>query len=133
MKWTKRPGRELFAVMAMTAVVLTLGILQYQWTGEIGQVEQARMEGALDTSVKNFSQEFSYDFDRLCENFEIGPETPTDKAEAEILNKYTTWIRTTSRSGFVSGVYLWRTPSDRNGESLQSIDLANKKFVEAMG
>lgn len=131
MKWTKRSVLELFAVIVMTAVVLTLGILQYQWTGEVGQVEQARMEGALDTSVKNFSQEFSYDFDRLCENFEISPESPTDKAEAEILNKYTTWIRTTSRSGFVSGVYLWRTAGERSGESIQSIDLDNKKFVEA--
>jgi signal transduction histidine kinase len=132
MKWTNRSVLELFAVIAMAAVVLTLGILQYKWTGEIGQVEQARMEGALDTSVKNFSQEFSYDFDRLCESFEISPETPADKAEAEILTKYTTWIRTTSRSGFVSGVYLWRIPAERNGESLQSIDLDNKKFVEAM-
>ena len=57
LKWTKRSAFELIAVVAMTGVVLTLGILQYQWTGEIGQVEQARMEGALDTSVKNFSQE----------------------------------------------------------------------------
>jgi signal transduction histidine kinase len=132
MKWTKRSVLELFAVIAMTAVVLTLGILQYKWTGEIGQVEQARMEGALDTSVKNFSQEFSYDFDRLCESFEIGPETSADKAEAEILDKYVTWIRTTSRSGFVSGVYLWRLPGERSGESFRSIDLDNKKFVEAV-
>ena len=74
MKWTKRSVLELIAVLAMTAVVVTLAILQYDWTKAISGVEKARMEGALDTSVKNFNQEFSYDFDRLCESFEIDPE-----------------------------------------------------------
>jgi signal transduction histidine kinase len=129
MKWTKRSVVELIAVVAMTAVVLTLGVLQYKWTGEIGQVEQARMEGALDTSVKNFSQEFSYDFDRLCESFEIIPEVPGMTAESQVLHRYTTWIRTTSRSGFVSGVYIWKW-GERQEQPLESLDLDNKRFQE---
>ena len=76
MKWTKRSVLEFFAVLAMTAVVLTLAILQYKWAKAISTVEQARLEGALDASVKNFNQEFSYDFDRLCESFEVNPVTP---------------------------------------------------------
>jgi signal transduction histidine kinase len=130
MKWTKRSVLELIAVVAMTAVVLTLGILQYEWTGQVSQVEQARMEGALDTSVKNFNQEFSYDFDRLCESFEIGPGGPAGPIESQVLNRYTTWLKTTSRSGFVSGIYLWKAP-ERQKESFESLDLDNKKFADA--
>ena len=121
---------ELVAVIAMTAVVLTLGILQYQWTGEIGQVEQARMEGALDTSVKNFNQEFAYDFDRLCESFEVSPVPPASTMESQILSRYTAWIKTTSRSGFVSGVYLWKPGLGRQKESFETLDLDNKVFTE---
>ena len=130
MKWTKRSVLELVAVVAMTAVVVTLGILQYKWTGEISQVEQARMEGALDTSVKNFSQEFSYDFDRLCESFEINFETAGASAESQVLSRYTTWIKTTSRSGFVNGVYIWK-PAERQKQLLESLDFDNKRFQEA--
>jgi signal transduction histidine kinase len=129
LKWTKRSVLELIAVVAMTAVVLTLGILQYQWTGEIGQVDQARMEGALDTSVKNFSQEFSYDFDRLCESFEINPPVPGGNIELQVLSQYVTWIKTTSRSGFVSGIYLWK-PEGRQKEVFESLDLDSRKFAD---
>lgn len=127
LKWTKRSAFELIAVVAMTGVVLTLGILQYQWTGEIGQVEQARMEGALDTSVKNFSQEFSYDFDRLCESFELNPPAAGPNIEARVLTQYNIWIKTTTRSGFVSGIYVWKT---RPGDLLESLDLDSRKFAE---
>ena len=89
-------------------VVLTLGILQYQWTGEIGQVEQARMEGALDTSVKNFSQEFAYDFDRLCESFELNPTGSGAEHRSASIDAIHIWIKTTTRSGFVSGIYVWK-------------------------
>jgi signal transduction histidine kinase len=130
MKWTKRSVLELIAVVGMTAVVLTLGILQYRWTKQISGVEQARMEGALDTSVKNFSQEFSYDFDRLCESFEIGPEAHGTAAESDVVSKYTAWIKTTSRSGFVSGVYFWKA-GDHQRPSLESLDLDDKTFVES--
>lgn len=121
---------ELVAVIAMTAVVLTLGILQYQWTGEVGQVEQARMEGALDTSMKNFNQEFAYDFDRLCESFEISPVAPASTIESQVTSHYTTWIKTTSRSGFVSGIYLWKWGSEPHKDSFEAVDLDNKVFVE---
>lgn len=129
-KWTKRSVLELIAVVAMTAVVLTLGILQYQWTGEMGQVEQARMEGALDTSVKNFSQEFSYDFDRLCESFEINPPVTGASVESRVLSQYVAWIKTSARTGFVSGIYLWK-PGDRSKEVFDSLDLDNRVFVDA--
>ncbi len=129
MKWTKRSVLELIAVLAMTAVVLTLAVLQYDWTKAISGEEKARMEGALDTSVKNFNQEFSYDFDRLCESFEIDPEEPVSFAESLVVGRYTNWIETTSRPEFVSGVYIGRT-GDHRKLFLESLDLDNKRFQE---
>ena len=130
MKWTKRSVLELVAIVVMTAVVVTLGILQYDWTSQVSQVEQARMEGALDTSVKNFNQEFSYDFDRLCESFETSYGTPASTIESQVLNRYAAWLKTTSRSGFVSGIYLWKV-AERPKASFESLDLDNKKFADA--
>ena len=65
MRWMKRPGGELVAILVMIAVVSILAGFQYRWTGEIGRNEQNRLKVSLDTSVRNFDQEFSYDFQQL--------------------------------------------------------------------
>ena len=59
---------QLTAIVAMGAVVLVLGVLQYRWTSEIGKAEHERLKSVLGTSVRNFNQEFSYDFERLGES-----------------------------------------------------------------
>src|SRR5579862_3369323 len=106
MKWTKRSVMELLVIVVMTAAVFTLAILQYRWTTEISGEEQARMVGELDTSVKKFNQEFSYDMEQLCESFEINPEAAPSALEARVGRQYTDWITTTSRSEFLSGLYI---------------------------
>ena len=64
MKWSKRSVMELGAILGMVAVVCTLAVLQYRWTGEISRSEQQRLKANLGTSVRGFEQEFSYDFER---------------------------------------------------------------------
>ena len=75
MKWTKRSALEVAAALVMTAAVITLAILQYRWTGQISRVEQQRLKAALASSVRTFDEEFSYQFQRLTEAFEIDPVT----------------------------------------------------------
>ncbi len=65
---------ELAAILGMVAVVCTLAVLQYRWTAEIGRSEQQRLKGTLTTDVRGFAQEFSYDFERLCETHEVDPK-----------------------------------------------------------
>src|SRR3990172_3925028 len=70
---------EALAVVVMTAIVITLGVVQYRWAGQISQTERQRLQSALQTSVRNFSQDFSYDFQQLCESFQLevaGPAPP---------------------------------------------------------
>ena len=69
----------------VTAVVAVLAVLQYRWTGTISQADQQRLKVGLDTSVRNFNQEFSYDFERLCEGFEVDAEAPASTIETRLL------------------------------------------------
>ena len=80
MMWRKRFGVELIAVLVMIAVVSVLAVYQYRWTGEISRTEQTRLRNSLATSVRNFDQEFSYDFQQLCESFELDPEAELSAA-----------------------------------------------------
>ena len=82
MKWTKRSVMELTAAFVMTAAVITLAILQYRSTDEIGRDEQSRLNAAVGTSVKAFNDEFSYEFQRLCEGFELDPEASENSLDS---------------------------------------------------
>src|SRR5271168_3815827 len=108
MNQRNRTMLQLTAIVAMGTVVLVLGILQYRWTSEIGRTEHERLKSVLETSVRDFNQEFSYDFERLGEGFEIDPEEPASTINARVLRQYSSSTRTTPRPQLLGGLYLWR-------------------------
>jgi signal transduction histidine kinase len=111
MMWRKRFGVELIAVIVMIAVVSVLAVYQYRWTGEISRTEQARLRNSLATSVRNFDQEFSYDFQQLCESFEIDPEAEPSAIESRVAREQASWTRTSAHAELVKGLYFWKTGS----------------------
>jgi signal transduction histidine kinase len=126
MKRTNRPMLELIVIVAIAGAVFILGVFQYRWTSEIGGAEQERLKGALRTSVKNFNQEFSYDFERLGESFEIDPEAPESTIKARVLRQYSNWTRTTSRPDLVAGLDLWKI-DDRRAVHFESLNPDDKQ------
>jgi signal transduction histidine kinase len=121
MIWQKRFGVELIAIVAMIVVVSVLAAYQYRWTSEISRTEQARLRNSLATSVRNFDQEFSYDFQQLCENFELDPEVAPGEIESHIVRQQARWARTSPRPDLVGAVYFWRTlPSSGAGPDFLS-------------
>jgi hypothetical protein len=99
---------EISAIALMTAIVITLGALQYRWTGQISTTEQQRLRSALETSVRNFSQDFSYDFQQLCESFQLEMAGPAATLETRLLQQYGGWSRSSANPNLVAGVHIWR-------------------------
>lgn len=112
------------------AVVSVLAILQFRWTGQISQTEQQRLKSTLATSVRNFTEEFAYDFQQLCASFELDPEPPASTLEARLLKQYGGWQRTTSHAGLVAGVEIWRTESARRPH-LEALDRSGQRFEQS--
>ncbi len=128
MKWSKRAAMELAAILGMVAVVCTLAVLQYRWTGEISRSEQQRLKANVTTSVRGFDQEFSYDFERLCEAFEIGPEVPQANLESRIVREQSDWERIASRPALLAGIDIWKLEGHAGFESFED---GGKRFVQA--
>jgi signal transduction histidine kinase len=124
MMWRKRFGVELVAVMVMIAVVSVLAVYQYRWTGEISRTEQARLRNSLATSVRNFDQEFSYDFQQLCESFEMDPEAEASAIENNVARQHANWNRVSSHAQFVDSLHIWKMTSVDSSlfESLEEND-----------
>jgi signal transduction histidine kinase len=126
MMWQKRFGVELIAVIAMIAVVSVLAVYQYRWTGEISRTEQARLRNSLATSVRNFDQEFSYDFQQLCESFELDPEADPSAFEGHVARQLISWNRISSHAQFVDGLHIWRLSSLDSSEFESLIENDNQ-------
>ncbi len=130
MMWKKRFGVELIAVILMIAVVSILAVYQYRWTGEISRTEQTRLRNSLTTSVRNFDQEFSYDFQQLCESFELDPETATAALESRVVSQQESWTRISTHPNLVEGLYIWKN-GPAHGAGLESFHPDDNRFYEA--
>jgi signal transduction histidine kinase len=130
MKWTNRTLIELFAIVAMAAVVLVLAILQYRWTGEISRTEQERWQSSLSAGVGDFNQEFSYDFERLSEAFLVDPGLAPAALDARVLHLYENWIKTAANPKLLAGVYLWRIDA-AHGPTFESLNADKERFEPA--
>ena len=126
-RWSPRFLAELLAIAVMTAIVVTLGVVQYRWAGQISRTEQQRLQSALETGVRNFSQEFSYDFQQLCESFQFEMAGPANTLETRLLVQYGSWSRVSSTPNLVSGVHVWRADPARAGH-LASYEESTRSF-----
>jgi signal transduction histidine kinase len=129
MKWSKRSAMELGAILGMVAVVCTLAVLQYRWTGEISRSEQQRLKGNLTTSVRGFEQEFSYDIERLCEAFEIDPEVAPASLGNLVVRQQSAWERVASRPALLARVDIWKL--EEGHASFESFEASGRHLAEA--
>jgi signal transduction histidine kinase len=122
---------ELTAISVMAVVVCVLGLLQYRWTDEIRASEQDRLKSVLATSVRSLDQNFSYDFEHICESFEIDPEEPASTIESRIVRQYSNWLQTTSQANLVGGVLIWRADG-RDSATVETLDRHDRQFAKAL-
>ena len=130
MMWQKRFGVELIAVIVMILVVSVLAVYQYRWTGEISRTEQARLRNSLAISVRNFDQEFSYDFQQLCQSFELDPEAEPSAVESRVAHQQASWTRTSTHAELVRDLYIWKAGGS-NSAGVESFSPADNRFHNA--
>jgi signal transduction histidine kinase len=110
--------------------VSILAVYQFRWTGEISRTEQARLRNSLTTSLRNFDQEFSYDFQQLCESFELDPEADPAAFESRLSRQQAAWKRTSAHSEIVEALYILK--EGRTGApALESFDPTEDRFRDA--
>lgn len=116
----------------MTMVVAVLAVLQYRSTREIGQEEERRLKTSLAAGVRGFDQEFAYDVERLCESFELDPESAQSTVEQRIVRLYENWTRNAADPALVNGVQLWKIDENRK-LTPELLDPTSRTFQEMLG
>jgi signal transduction histidine kinase len=80
--------------------------------------------------LRNFDQEFSYDFQQLCESFELDPEADPAAFESRLSRQQAAWKRTSAHSEIVEALYILK--EGRTGApALESFDPTEDRFRDA--
>jgi len=104
----KRPFLQLAMVAALAAVLVLLAVLQYRWSLEISRAERARIEASLNTSVRQFRQEFYRELVQVSTAFHSEPGAEPDSFWSTYAERYQAWARTASRPDLIANVYVWQ-------------------------
>src|SRR3954453_16620879 len=128
-RWNTQFFVESLAIVAMIAIVITLGIVQFRWADQISRTEQQRLQSGLESGARNFSQEFSYDFQQLCESFQFEMAGPSNTLESRLLDRYGSWSRSSSTPNLVTAVHFWRA-EPAHSAYLASYDENTHSFVD---
>ncbi len=126
MKWIRKSWLELAAIAVgrcgggdPRGAAIPVG------RSDIGRVEQNRLKSELGTSVREFDQEFSYDFERLTESFPEDTEAPAAALESRAAQQYANWLRTAAHPGLIAAVDIWKTAYSQDSY-FESLDASSR-------
>jgi hypothetical protein len=72
MDWGTRHPKILYALVgASVALLLGLAALQYRWLGDVSRGERERQQANLNTSLKQFTQDFDRELTRIFLAFQL--------------------------------------------------------------
>ena len=65
----KRTISSIILVLVLIAILVTLAVLQYRWSGQVSQAERERMQTSLIASMGQFRQELDSELQQICLEF----------------------------------------------------------------
>jgi signal transduction histidine kinase len=128
MDWGMRHPKILYALVgASVALLLGLAALQYRWLGDVSRGERERQQANLNTSLKQFAQDFDRELTRIFLAFQLHASAGPDAGS--YVQRYRNWHGNTPYPQMVKAVYLMR--ENAGGElRLARYDTAQEQFTE---
>ncbi|HMK29416.1 MAG TPA: HAMP domain-containing sensor histidine kinase [Terriglobales bacterium] len=106
---TKERVLSLVVVLALVAVLVTLGFLQYRWSREISEATSTRMQASLQTSMMGVRQDLYRELATVCVVFQNDADASPEKDHTRYIQRYQEWTRTAAHPDLVANVFIWET------------------------
>lgn len=123
-------GDRLFSlavVLVMTAVLVTLAVLQYRWSNQVSQATSERMEVDLETTLMRLREDLYRDIGGFCFRLEIDPTADAQERQREYAQQFELWRRTAPYPGVVAEVYAMQQDNG-SGSRLFRLDSGKGSF-----
>jgi two-component system, OmpR family, sensor histidine kinase SenX3 len=122
----KRAPGAFVVVVCLLAVLVTLAVLQYRWSGQISEAEQQRMRTSLRAAVAQFRDEFTRELHQQCRGLQIDPSTLRNRDWQQFARSCDDALNSTTPH-IADKVYLW-IRSEEGGQQLLLLDRTAKAF-----
>ncbi len=117
-----RPVFSVLGLVALAAILLGLAYVQYQWSGQLSEVERERLQSVLDNAVRQFRTEFNAELLRLCAAFPVESLPSGTGPDAERLARsHAEWAETTADPGLLAALYVYESAAGASPE-LRKLD-----------
>ncbi len=115
-------GRSMLSfgvLLALSAILILLAVLQYRWSGQVSEAERERMQKGLNTAARQFQEEFYREIARVCATFRMEPVEFSRDYGNEYAQRYEDWTRTASHPQLVAHLFLWKLARDGDSQLLR--------------
>jgi signal transduction histidine kinase len=122
----ERTLSSIILVVSLTAILITLAALQYQWSGEVSEAEHERMHTSLLASLNQFRLQFDNEFRQIGFLFQPDGTALIHKDwNSYAANCSTLLSRSDHR--LIRNIYLW-VPSPEASSQLLRLNRNTKSF-----
>jgi two-component system sensor histidine kinase SenX3 len=94
------------AIPALAAVLITLAVLQYKWSGQVSTANKAQMQAQLQTALFGFRNDLNHELSAVALEVRSAMDESGNDPQ-KFAQKLRHWQQTAAHPGLVSGVYLW--------------------------
>ena len=107
-------GSRLFSgavVLLMTAVLITLAVLQYRWSNQVSRATSERMEVDLETTLIRLRDDFYRDIAGYSFSLQINPQGGPSERQREYAGQYQAWRRSAPYPTVIANIFLMQQDS----------------------
>lgn len=99
------------AVPALAAVLATLAVLQYKWSGQVSTATKTQMQTALQNSLGGFRQDLSHELASACLEIRSALDAGPAVNPSQIEEQFRHWQQTAPHPNLVQHIYIWEAPA----------------------
>ncbi|MBZ5523846.1 MAG: HAMP domain-containing histidine kinase [Acidobacteriia bacterium] len=100
------------AVPLLAAVLVTLAVMQYRWSGQVSEATRAQMQAGLQTSLMGFHQDLARELGSLCMEIKTAFDDSSAGDPAQLGQQVAHWQQTAAHPGLLEHLYLWQSGND---------------------
>jgi signal transduction histidine kinase len=116
-------------VMAMLAVLIILAVLQYRWSMQVGEANEAQIGANLQALLMDWHMDLFREFSGIAIALQVGPDSGARDDWPDYLDRYAEWARTADHPDLIENVYVYET-AEAGERELIRLDLDSKKLGE---
>jgi signal transduction histidine kinase len=113
----------------MVAVLIILATLQYRWSTQVGEANEAQIGANLQALLMDWQMDLFREFSGIAIALQVGPDSGARDDWPDYLDRYGEWIRTADHPDLVESIYIYETGEVGERELIR-LDLDHKKLVK---